>query len=100
VKMVRQQTPRQQPHRQSFPSLLDQIQKGDEIFGLMKDFRTAIAPIEHMVANPAHRSSCHAPILSRLPVVHRLKSRMSPFCPLFVLVLSFCPFQNVLETTA
>jgi hypothetical protein len=91
MKMVRQQIPRQQPHRQPFPGLLDQVQKGDEILGLMKDLRPLIAPIEHMVAKPAHRSSCrscHAPILSRLPVFLMRKSRMPPFCLAISLLVS------------
>ena len=58
VKMIRKQTPGEQPNRQPLARLHHQIEERDVVFFLVKHLRPAIAPIEQMVANSTHRRPC------------------------------------------
>ena len=81
MKMVGNQTPSKQSHRQPFSCLLHQIEESGVVLLLVEHFLPCVAAIEHMVANTTHRCpcrSCHAPILSTPFTSYKRKSRMSP----------------------
>ena len=66
MEVVRHQAQTRYPQREALTRVSDQVQERLVVFGLMEDLRPPIAPIDHVIAIPTHRSPRHTKLQSKV----------------------------------